>query len=196
MEIVVSIIKAISFIVVNMAITYLVVWILKSFLLYPRELVIFNLKIPFTPGLLYRKKDWLINKLHKLLSDYLIFASTFSGEHNYIVNIEKQVYSHVWESLSGIENLHILPFSLKHKLRRALSTIPQKITQLVLRSLIPFLIDKLQIKGYIDQIDAKIDMNIINEYFNKYIYKYVLMATLALAFINGLINMILYLIVK
>ncbi|HHE39343.1 MAG TPA: hypothetical protein ENL20_12345, partial [Candidatus Cloacimonetes bacterium] len=88
--------KAILFILWNLLAGFLIVFTIKAMIFFPRkELFFFHKKIPFTPGFAYRKKDWLINKIRKMLSDYLKDCSS-NNENTKVAEWENKVYQKAW----------------------------------------------------------------------------------------------------
>ncbi len=187
--------KSLTFILFNVFIGFLIVFIIKKFLFFPkRPIYISGKRIPGSPGFLFRKKEWLIKRLKKLLYEYL--KDTVSeSEETKIARWEQKAYRDTWDKLEFLDNIRFLPRNIKEKIRHFISLIVFEIIKQFLRSFVPFLMKKYQVEKYIEILDNKLDMNLILEYFNKYIYKYMLIISLSFYFLIGLGNMILYLII-
>ncbi len=188
--------KSLTFILFNVFIGFLIVFIIKMFLFFPkRPIYISGKRIPGSPGFLFRKKEWLIKRLKKLLYEYL--KDTVSeSEETKIARWEQKAYRDTWDKLEFLDNIRFLPQNIREKIRHFISLIVFEIIKQFLRSFVPFLMKKYQVEKYIEILDNKLDMNLILEYFNKYIYKYMLIISLSLYFLIGLGNMIFYLIIR
>ncbi len=186
---------SIIFLAYNLFIGFLLVFIIKVFLFIPREkLYIGNKKVPFTPGFAFRKKDWLIQKLSSILSDFLRDCRDEKDE-SMISKWELEVFKKTWDKLESIENIKFVPRAVKEKIHYFCSVLVYEIVKQFLRSFIPYLIENYKVSKYIDVLSQKLDMNIICGYFNKYVFKYMMLFSLAIHFLIGLGNMIVYLII-
>ncbi|OQX71764.1 MAG: hypothetical protein B6D62_01475 [Candidatus Cloacimonas sp. 4484_275] len=187
--------KAFLFLVANLFIGFLLVFLIKAFLFYPsKELYFFGKKVPFTPALLYRKKDWLINKITSMLKDYLRDCDK-TDEQTKISEWEMLAYEKAWEKFSGIESIKIMPAFLRNKIRQMMSVIIYEIVKQFFRSFVPYLIARYNIENYIDLLSKKLDVDTLFIFFNKYIFKYMFMISLASFFLIGIYNAVFYLIV-
>jgi hypothetical protein len=65
----------------------------------------------------------------------------------------------------------------------------------VLRTVIPKLIEQIQLEHRIDDFDEKFSSKIIRGYYNQYVHKYLIYFVMVINFLIGLSNMILYLII-
>ena len=184
--------KSLLFIVWNIAIPFLMVFSVKAILFIPKtEKRMFGKKIPFTPGLLYRKKKWLIDKIRKESDDYLLAADS-DDENTKIARWEKKAYKKAWDKLHKVENIIWLPAKVKQNLRAFFASFIYYFVRQFLRSFVPFLMRKYNTDKYIDLLDKKLDMGVVTEYFNKYVYKYLLLFFCGIAFLISIWNMILF----
>ena len=151
-------------------------------------------KVPFTPGFAFRKKDWLIQKLSSILSDFLRDCRDEKDE-SMISKWELEVFKKTWDKLESIENIKFVPRAVKEKIHYFCSVLVYEIVKQFLRSFIPYLIENYKVSKYIDVLSQKLDMNIICGYFNKYVFKYMMLFSLAIHFLIGLGNMIVFLII-
>lgn len=188
--------KSLLFIIFNMAVVYVVLDFLRGLLFNPKQRYFFGKKIPWTPGFLYRKKVWLITKLHFILNDYLSQATDLLNQKGYLHEWEEKVKTIASEKLESIYQIKILPWSWKAKIHQTLVNLVLDVVKQILRNLVPFLIEKYQISSYIELLDRKLDMEVIREFFNKKIYKWILLFFESIAFIVGLFNMLFYLIIS
>lgn len=190
------IIKPLSFIVFNMLAGFLIIFSLKIILFIPKKEKRFvGTRIPLTPALIYRKKIWLINKLTKMLKNYIVDTQDESYDSR-ITKWEQETFHKAFAKLEFISNFKFLPSSLKLQIRHFLATIVYEVTKQFLRSFVPYLMERYNIKQYIELVDLKLDVKILEGYFNRYVFRYLTMFTLSVCFLIGLGNVIIYLIVK
>ena len=188
--------KPFTFIFFNMLAGFVIVFSIKAFLFYPkREKYFFRKRIPVTPGFAYRKKIWLIQKLTKMLNEY-IRDSKDESDKSKITKWEQEAFKKAWNRFEFIDNIKLLPRVLKEKIRYFLSAIVYELAKQFLRSFVPYLMEKYGVEKYIQLLDRKLDMEIILGYFNRYVYKFMLIFSLSFFFLVGLGNMIIYLIMK
>jgi len=187
--------KAIIFIFWNLIAGYLIIFTAKALLFYPKkELHYRHKKIPFTPGFAYRKKDWLINKIKKMLSDYINDCSS-NNENTKVAEWENKVYQKAWDKFGFIDKIKIIPRKLRDNIHHFFALIFYELTKQFLRTFVPYLMEKFDLKKYVELVSQKLDVDIILGYFNKYVYKYLLIFSLSFFFLVGFGNMILYLII-
>jgi len=151
-------------------------------------------KVPLTPGFAFHKKDWLIQKLSSILSDFLRDCKEEKDE-SIISKWELEVFKKTWDKLESIENIKFVPRAVKEKIHYFCSVLVYEIVKQFLRSFIPYLIENYKVSKYIDVLSQKLDMNMICGYFNKYVFKYMMLFSLAIHFLIGLGNMIVFLII-
>lgn len=187
--------KSLLFIIYNVAIAYFIVYAIKFVLFRPRKpKLLFGKKMPLTPGLIPKYRNLVMQKIKLTLHDYLQACHNYS-QNNMISDWEDEIYEKVWQRLASLEEIKYLPAFIKKKLRHSIALLVFEITRGFLRSFVPFLIQKLDVKHYITLLDEKISLEILEEYYNKYIYKYMLIVVLSFYFLIGIANMILYLII-
>jgi len=187
--------KSLLFVPVNMLVGFLLVFIIKAFLFYPRKELFFRgKKVPFTPGFLYRKKEWLINKITNMLNNYLRDCNKID-EQTKISEWEKQAYDKAWEKFSGIENVKLMPSFLRKKIHQIMSVLVYEVVKQFFRSFVPYLIDKYNLENYIDLFSQKVDMDTIFDFFNRKIFKYMFIFSLGTFFLIGCYNTVFYLII-
>ncbi len=190
------IIKPLIFIVVNMLAGFLYIFAIKFFLFIPsREKMINGKRVPFTPAFVYRKKIWLIKKIKKMVNDY-IKDTKDDSDGSCITKWEHKVFHQTWDKITFMENISFIPKSIKNNFRHFIATVVFEVVKQFLRTFIPYLMEKYEVKKYIELLDKKLDVDIIKEYFNRYVYKYILMFVLAIHFLIGFGNMLIYLFVK
>jgi len=188
--------KGLFFILFNLLSGFLIVFTIKAILFLPRKAYYFNgKKIIFTPGLLYRKRDWLMNKIRKELKDFLAEAKS-DGEEGRISKWEKEAFKKAWEKFEFIEKPRFVPKVIKENLHFFFSAITFEVVKQFLRSFIPYLMEHYQINKYVQLLDKKLNIDIIYGYFNKYLYKYLMWFSLGFFLIVGIGNMIIYYIIQ
>ena len=188
--------KGLIFLIANMLVAYLIVFSIKAILFYPKRKKYCNSKpIPFTPGLLYRKQKWLIDKLHSLLNDYLKDCKVYS-EDSRISKWESTVYDKTWDKFSFFEKPRFIPASIKRIMHYYSSLFVMEFARQFLRNFVPFLMERYNVNKYVVLVDKKLNVDMILDFFNKKIYKYMLMVFVGLALLIGIFNMIVFFIVS
>ena len=188
--------KGLIFLIANMLVAYLIVFSIKAILFYPKRKKYWNSKpIPFTPGLLYRKQKWLIDKLHSLLNDYLKDCKVYSDDSR-ISKWESTVYDKTWDKFSFFEKQRFIPSSIKRIMHYYSSLFVMEFARQFLRNFVPFLMERYNVNKYVDLVDKKLNVDMILDFFNKKIYKYMLMVFVGLALLIGIFNMIVFFIVS
>ncbi|MBC8384111.1 MAG: hypothetical protein H8E57_01170 [Candidatus Cloacimonetes bacterium] len=187
--------KCFAFIVWNLLAGYLIVFTVKAIIFYPTKPVFYrNKKIPFTPGLAYRKKNWLIKKISGLLSNYLKDCESAELDTR-VAKWENEVYKKAWDRLDQIERFKLLPAKFRENIRHFLSMIVYELVRQFLMIFVPYLLDKYKVENYIELVSQKLDVDTILGYFDKYIYRYMLYFSLSFFFLVGFGNMILFIII-
>lgn len=187
--------KALIFIVFNLISGYLIVFTGKAILFLPRKPKYWRGKqIIFTPGLLYRKKNWLIAKIQAMITDY-IRDTKIETEASKITQWEEKAFQKAWEKFEFLERPKYIPHAIKEQLHFYISAFVYEIVRQFLRSFVPYLAKEYHVQQYVDLLDQKLNVDVIYDYFNKYVYKYLLYFSLAFFFLVGFGNMILYFIV-
>lgn len=187
--------KALTFIIWNVAIGLSLVYLLKWSLFNSKQRRIFGWKIPLTPGFLVRKRDWLFAKARDLLHGYLRQAEDAANRSGYLGRWEKMIYDTVWEKTAFVDEWFFLPGSIKAKLHNAFSDMAKSIAAGILRKTVPHFIEEWRLEHRIDEFDEQFSIEFFFGYFRKYVYKPLLLTFLAINFLIGLSNMIIFLIV-
>ena len=186
--------KAISFILWNMAIGMSIICLIDWLLFNRKARYIFGWRIPLTPGFLVSKREWLFNKARDLLHDYLEQAGDYARKHGYLAKWEALVRSMVFEKTSFIDEWKLLPQSIKDKLHNKLADMAKGLASGLLRKLVPQLIEQWRIEHKIDEFDEKFSIDFFYGFLKKYVHKPVIYFVLGLNLLIGLNNTIWYLI--
>jgi hypothetical protein len=187
--------KALLFIIFNLISGFLIVFAGKAILFLPRKPKFWRGKqIPLTPGLLYRKKNWLVRKMRKLVIDYLHDIKIESPDSR-VSKWEKEIFDKAWAKFEFVEKPKFVPSFIKEQAHYYLSVMVYELAKQFLRSFVPFLMKEYHLEKYLDIIEMKLDVDIIYHFFQKKIYKYLLYFSLAFFFLVGFGNMILYFII-
>ena len=192
----IGLLKFVLIILANVGLGYLLCSLIYGFFFCAKPIYFFNFKIPFTPGLLYRKKKWLIKKLTKLVDDYLDYAINENKRNNYLAQFEDKLFKTFHSSIKQFFSEKPLPKFIKNKLAEWSEKIAVTLVKKISRELIPYIIISLGIKDKIDLLSEKLDIDLLKKYFNEYVYKYVLWFTYAFFGLIGIYNAILYAILR
>lgn len=186
--------KSLLFIVWNIVLGSLLLFKIKWFLFNRKQRRFLGIKIPFTPGFLVRKREWLFNKARDILEDYLKQAENKGIKSGYLRKWEEQVWHAVWDQTGFIDEWILLPQGLKQKIHNAVASAVRDIASKVLRKMVPHFIEQWRIEHRIDEYDEQFSIDFFYKYFRQYVYKPLLLAFLAINLIIGILNMILFLI--
>lgn len=186
--------KSLLFIVLNVGLGLLFVYLGKWFLFNPRQRRIFGARNPLTPGFLVRKRDWVFNKARDLLHDYLEQAGNANVKSGYLYNLEEQVRQKVWEQTSFVDGWPLLPGGLKDRIREAAASAVRGIAGKVLRRTVPHLIEQWRLEHRIDEFDDQFSLEFLYKNFRQYLYIPLLKIVGGITLVLGIINMVLFLI--
>ncbi len=188
--------KSLLFLLYNLGWGFLIPFSIKSILFFPSsKWTISGKDVPLTPGLIYRKKIWLINRMHGLLDDYLN-ACRSSDRNTKVAQWEQKTFDKAWDVLEFFDRLVLIPRVIRDWLRHFFAMIAYELVKQFLRTFIPYLMERYKVRSYIQLADQKLDVDILKGYYNRYIYKFMLIFFLGLNFLIGLGNMIVYLIIR
>ncbi len=193
----IAFLKPVFIVLWNMLPGFLVTFLIKQALFYPEREKRFSngKKIPFTPGLAYKAKNYLMHRIERLVHDY-INETKSEDQKSRISRWEDRMFTKAWNKCEFVENIKFLPHKWKENIRFFFASIVYQLTKQFLRSFIPYLMEHLEVTKYLELLDQKIDMEIIKYYYERYIYRNVMYFVLAAGFIGGLWNVIIYFIVK
>ncbi len=192
----IALLKSIIILILNTSIGILFVIVFRAFFFFPRKSLFWRGKqIPYTPGLLYRKKDWLIEKISSELHKYLQSAFDLNDTKSKIYQWQEEAYKKSWDKFAFLEKYKYIPYFISSNLRHLFSQFTYEFVKQFFRSFVPFLIEKYRAESYIDLLSEKLDIDIIYEYYNKYIFKYMMIFVGGWFFLTGLLNMIFFWIV-
>ncbi len=189
--------KPVFIILWNMIPGFTTVWLIRLLLFNPKHEHRFpnRKKVPLTPGLAYRSKNWIIKKLSSLLEDYIKDTRNMDKESR-ISKWELIVYRKVWHKMAFISEIKFLPGSWKEKIRTFCAFIVYEITKQFFRSFIPYLMDHFAVRKYIELLDKKLDVEILKKFYVNYIFKYTMLLSLGIALFISIWNIIIYFIIK
>ncbi|MDD2331721.1 MAG: hypothetical protein PHI68_03600 [Candidatus Cloacimonetes bacterium] len=187
--------KSLTFILWNVALGWVFLYLIKWFLFNPKPRFFFRSKIPFTPGFIVRKREWAFGYVRDLLHNYIQQAESHNHKDGYIIRWERQVYNFAYDKLKFINRWKLIPLSIREKIRSLLSNLAREIAKNFLRSVVPHLIEKFRLEFYIDKLDVQLGIEIIYYYFKRYIYKPLWYIFLIINALIGINNLIWYLII-
>lgn len=188
--------KSLIFPAANCLYGFSLVFLVKCLLFCPRrKIYIGRAQVPFTPGFLYRKRNYLIDLMKNTLRNYLNDCQD-NSRRSRISIWENKVFRRVWDKLETIDNIKFLPHFITSNIRYGIALLAYELTRQFLRTFVPFLLEKYKARHLIDIVEEKIDMEIIKEYYNKYVYKFMMIFFLSIGLLIGIGNMIVYLIIQ
>jgi len=192
----ITLFQFISIILFNALLGYSLIFVIKAFLFLPKNEKYFRgRRIPCTPAYVYRKKNWLIDKLNNLLNDYLDAAKDEQNRNTRIAAWENSVFNKISDKLRPIDNW-FLPAFVKEKIKHYLALLGFEIVRQFLRDFVPYLMEKYKAKSYIEKLSDLIDVDLIVEYYDKYIHKWLTIFNLIVFGMYGLFNSVFFLIIK
>lgn len=189
-------IKFLLIIFVNLLFGLTPLFIIIGFLFYPNRKIYFrDKKIPLTPGFLYRKKEQLMHKIHRMLYDYLGDCEKID-ERTRIAKWERKAYSSAYNRFQWISDIRWIPSAITNKIHQFVAKVVYEIVRQFLRKLVPFLLEKYKLESYFEIINQKLDIEIVKEFFMRYVFKWIIILLLVIYGIIGLLNGFLFLIIK
>ena len=193
MDILITILKGIIVLGINIGFGYVISLCFHFYFFYPRKIVLFNTyELKFTPGLVFRKKKQLINLLHKTLNDYFDFAKRDYSHPNFLTEYENKLYEEVFPYIKDFISKEWMPAFISSKIESILSDLTWFLIYKLSRTIIPRLLKELEVEKKIDILDAKLDVYRLRDYFDEYFYKYYLYFNLAFFAVVGILNMIVF----
>ncbi|HPY95700.1 MAG TPA: hypothetical protein PL063_00650 [Candidatus Cloacimonadota bacterium] len=192
----IGLLKFIIILLANIGIGYLITSAFHCYFFCEKQKYLFGYKIPFTPGLIIRKKKWLIKKLTELVEQYLDYAIDEDDRNNYLARFEDKLFETMHDSINQFFSNKKIPGFMKNLLANWSEKLAKTLVKKIAREFIPFLIFNMDIKGKIDSLNEKIDISIIRSYFKEYVYKYVLYFSYACFGLLGIYNAILYAVLR
>ncbi|MCL2063620.1 MAG: hypothetical protein FWG98_04525 [Candidatus Cloacimonetes bacterium] len=197
MDILIIIIKCLIIVAINISLGWLISYSWHFYLFYPRKIYLWGKHhFYFSPGLFYRKKKDFIKYLHKKIKEYFEYAKKDFRNVNFLTSFEKNTYNEIFAFIKKNLNNEWLPKSVKHNINQAISCILWVLIRHITRSVIPRLMIELQIDYKIDLLDLKLDINILRKVFLEHIYKYFYWFNLIFFTFVGILNMIIFLILR
>ena len=188
--------KSLIFPLANCFYGFLIVFLLRCFLLTPKsEIRISGKRLPLTPGFLYRKRNQVIKLMQDTLNNYLKDCQDTS-QLSRISVWENRIFRNVWERMESVDNIKFLPHFITSNIRYGIALVAYELARQFLRTFVPFLLEKYKAQHLIDIVDEKLDMKIVTEYFDKYVYKYMMIFFVGMGLLIGIGNMIVYLIIQ
>ena len=113
-----GLLKFLIIVLANIAVGYV---LYKGVLLYffcEEQRYFLGYKIPLTPGLLHRKKKWVINKLSDLLAQYLEYANNDRDRDNYLSRFEDKLFDTFHTAIQQFFEEKTLPSFIKATLAK------------------------------------------------------------------------------
>ncbi|GAB1468503.1 hypothetical protein MASR2M64_12350 [Candidatus Cloacimonadota bacterium] len=187
--------KSLLFILWNIALGLSLVYLFKWFLFNSKARYFFGKRIPFTPGFLVRKREWLFNKARDILHDYLEQAANPEMRGGYLNKWLQQIHDFLWEKTEFVQDWRFLPGKLKEGIRNKIVDAFSTLAGNLLRKTVPKMVEQLRVEHRIDDYDFQFSIDFFYGYFRKYVYKPMLIAFMVLNLIIGIMNMILFLII-
>jgi uncharacterized membrane protein YheB (UPF0754 family) len=189
-------IRALLFLFLNIGLGYLLVICLRAALLSPiRKKYLFSWHIPITPGLIYQIKERLADYIHSILNDFLRDCENIDIDSR-ISQIEQQIYHKVLDRIDSLKLSSRIPRWIAKNLRDLTAQIAFELTRHVVRTFIPYLLEKYDVEQYISILEQRADISILKGYYNRYFHRFLLYFSLSFFFMTGIFNMLIYLIIR
>jgi hypothetical protein len=183
--------KGLLLLLVNVLTGCFFAWSIKAILFLPRRKKYFGGKpMPFTPGLAYRKKQWLFAKIYGWYDGFIRSAVDLNDPTSYIGRWEEEAFRKAWDGLSAIERIPGLPRGMRDGLRRMLANLVLEIVRRFLREFIPYLLDRYQVRNRIELLELKLDIDTVYDFFHRKIYRPILIVFASVSALIGFYNMI------
>ena len=191
------VLKAFILLIANMGVGFLWAWLVMAFLFLPkRRLYLFGWPVPFTPGFLWRKKDWLFEQANHYVDDYLRAAMDEGDTESIVCEWENKVWQAGWDKLEALEQHDKIPRQVGQMLRRFIAQLAYEVARQGLRNFIPYLVEHYNARSWLDLACEKLDVGVVMRYANQYVFKYLYYFMLGLCFLIGLFNVIVFLLLQ
>ncbi|HNU97614.1 MAG TPA: hypothetical protein P5518_00830 [Candidatus Cloacimonas sp.] len=187
--------KSLTFIVWNVILGCILLFMLKWLLFNRKARYIFGIRIPLTPGFLVAKRDWLFDKVRDLVQDYLDQAANPYYKDGYLSKWIKQIRHFIWDKTDFVDGWFFIPVKFKLVIRDKIADAFTAVVEKFLRKTVPRIVEHLQIEHQIDEFDIQLSVDFFYSYFKKYVYKPLLIGFAALNLVIGIMNMIWFLII-
>jgi len=172
-------------------------WLVMAVFFLPRrQWHFFGAPVPFTPGFLWRKKDWLFRQANRYVDDYLNAAMNDDDTESIIAQWEQKVWDAVWGRLETLEHQEKIPAAVGRVLRQVISQVVLEVVRQALRNFIPYLVEYYNARSWLDLAEEKLDVGVILKYANRYVFKYIYLFMLGLCTLIGLFNVIVFLLLQ
>lgn len=187
--------KSLLFLPANMLVAFLIVFLIRQILFYPRkEILLTGKKMPLTPGLVVKYHKLLVEKINDLVFGYLHDVDS-EHEGNRVDNWEDQVFEKCYNWLDNRINLRFVPEKAVTAIKVFLAEVGREFARQFLRSFVPYLLETYNITNYIDRLKSQFTIEFLQGYYDRYVFKYSLYFMLGLGLIIGITNQIIYLII-
>ncbi|MDD4156115.1 MAG: hypothetical protein WC234_01990 [Endomicrobiaceae bacterium] len=193
MDVLFFIIKALIILTVNIGLGYLLSYCFNAFFFFPKKLYFLGkYQVPFTPGLLHRKKKLLITYLSGKLYEYNQYVHSEYFEKNFLTDFENKIFDEIYPYVKNFMSRNWMPDFLKTKIEYLMADLVWMLIYKLTRTIIPKLLRDHQAEKQILLLDLKLDIYKLKELFDEYVYKYLLYFNLAFFTVIGIINTILF----
>jgi len=187
--------KSLTFILWNMAIGTIIVLKVDWLLFNLKRRKFLGIHIPFTPGFVVSKREWVFNKARDILHDYLEQAEDKLRKNGYLAKWERLVRDTVYDKTNFVDEWMFLPRKWKDKIHDLIANSVKDIVSKILRRTVPHFVEQWRIEHRIDEFDEQFNAEFLRKYWRKYVLKYMLYAILAINFLIGITNLIWFLII-
>jgi len=192
----ITFIKFLVIIIINMFLGMLPFFVALGFLFYPsQQLKWFGKKVPLTPAYAYRKKKQLISKLHRYFYEYIKDCKNVDNTTK-IAQWEDKAFHAAYDKLQFISDFRWLPGFIKHPVHEFIANLCYQVVSQFFRKLVPWLMDKYELTNYIELLDKKLDVTIVREFLMKKLFKYIIIVLVIFYGLIGLFNGFIFLILK
>ncbi|MFA5498997.1 MAG: hypothetical protein WC327_05565 [Candidatus Cloacimonadia bacterium] len=148
-----------------------------------------------TPALLYRWKGWLIDKLRKMLYEFLRDCEDKELDSR-VKRLEERVYKKIWEKMDVVNRARYLPKFIARYVQAIIAQIVYEFVSYFIRTFIPYLIEEYRIERYIDLLEIKLDVGIVEKYYDRYVHRFLCYFSLFIFIFIGFYNSVIYLLIR
>ncbi len=188
--------SAISFIFFNIILGLGIVFFVRIILFHPsKKWYIGKQRIPLTPGLVFKNKEYIFDRIQRLLDTIFNECNDYSYSSNFS-RLERKIYYQIWDRLENFEQINYVPSFLINNAKKIVAQLCFEILRHFIRSFVPYILNTYNTEGYINLLSSKLDVYLLRNYYVKYVHRYLLLLSLFIFSLLGIYNSIVFLLIK